>query len=244
MKKTKRNNFDKSSTGTNIECFCQYDSRRSQAEFDENIEVIQHSGYSTTSIGYYIDNGNVPGAGEIKFAIKGKKENIIKAAKQYTGAYCDTSLDVDNCVDSDIEDMKQEIISSFEDINLINYAMDKLPEIEGLEIVPNKNLIVLTTKGYCHGDYAKVIYCPGDLEKCWGNMPVQKSIQEMIDHYYYDSPIYARLEINGTEYAYEDTPFYDDYEWKRKEFIDYVSKESGVAEEILKNFVPEHPEYN
>lgn len=238
--KKKHNNFDKSSTGTDIEFVCQYDRDRSQYEFDENIEVIQHSGYSNTSIGYYIDNGNVPGADEIKFTVKGTTKAIIESAKKYTYAYSDL-VAADG---KELEDIKAEIVAVFEDINLINYAMDKLPKIEGLEIMPNKNLIVLTSRGYSQGNYAKVIYCPEDLEKCWGNMPTQKSIQKMVDHYYWDSPIYARFKINGTEYAYEDTPFYDDYEWKRREFIEYVSKESGVAKDVLKNFVPEYPEYN
>ncbi len=89
-----------------------------------------------------------------------------------------------------------------------------------------------------------VIYSPEDCESVWGNMPTQESIQKLVNHYCWDSPIYARFEINGKEYAYEETPFYDEYEWKRKEFIEWVAKESGVAGGELDSFVPEYPEYN
>ncbi len=243
MPRTKRNNFDKSSTGIDIECVCQYDSYKSRMDFEENIEIIQHNGYSTTSIGYYIDNGNVSGTDSVKMTVKGKNEAIIKAAKEYTEFYSDTELDAESCVSLDIADMKVELIAALEDVNIINYALDKLPVIDGLEFVPNKNLIVLTTKGYSQGDYAKVIYCPEDLEKVWGSFPTQESIQKMVDHYYWDSPIYAHFEINGTEYAYHDMPEYNEYEWDRKKFLDYVAKESGVSVESLESFVPACPEY-
>lgn len=229
----------KSSTGTDIECNCMYDTDMSQHEFTENIEIVQHGGYSTTSIGYYIDNGNVAGAGDIEMTVKGTTAAIIAAAKKYTATYNDLVA----ASGKELEEVKAEIVSVLDDVSLINFALDKLPVIEDLEFVPNKNLIVLTTKGYSQGDYARVIYCPEDLEKCWGNYPKQEEIQKMIDHYYWDAPIYARFEINGEEYNYHDMPAYDEYEWERDKFIDYVAKESGIEKETLEQFVPEYPEY-
>lgn len=56
---TTRNNFDTSSTGVNIECSVFYDLDRARMDFDENFKILQHSSYRTSSVLYYIDNGNV-----------------------------------------------------------------------------------------------------------------------------------------------------------------------------------------
>ncbi len=233
MSKTVRNNFDKSSTGTDIECRCYRDTHQSQLDFSDNIEIIQHSGRSTTSIGYYTDNGNVKGVDDVKFTVKGDKAVKIKW-------YVDNVRPYEDMTENDID---AEILETL-GVNIIDYALDRLPTVDGLEFVPNKNLIVLTTRGYCQGDYARVIYCPEDLETAWGVYPKQENVQESINHYYWDAPIYCCFEINGEEYNYHDMPEYDEYEWERKKFIAYVAKESGVPAEKLESFVPEYPEYN
>ena len=233
-----RNNYNKSSTGTDIECDCSYDLDRRQWEFEENIKIIQHDGYRTTSIGYYIDNGNVECPDKVSFKVKGDKEAKIKYLIDAT------NFDREEIETWSEETIDEEIIGHENDINLINYALDKLPDVPGLEFVPTKNLIVLTTRGYSQGDYAKVLYCPDDLEKCWGNYPKQEEIQKMVDHYYWDAPIYCLFTINGKEYRYDEMPEYDEYEWDRDKFLDYVAKESAVDRESLEALVPEYPEYN
>ncbi len=238
MKTTRKNNFDKSSTGTDIEISCFRDTDLSRMYFEEEIEILQHSGYSTTSVGYF--NGQGDKSDTVKMTLKGTTAAILAAARHYTSAYSDIVA----ASGDELEEVKAEIIGQFEDIDLIHYALDRLPEIEGLEIVPNKNIIVLTTRGYSQGDYAKVMYCPEDLEKCWGNYPKQESIQEQVNHLYWDAPIYCRFTINGTEYIYDDMPEADMYDFKREKFIQYVAKESGIKAETLESFVPEYPDYN
>lgn len=237
MTKTKKNNYDKSSTGIDIECSCFHDTELSRMNFQENFENLQRDRYRTTSVNYYIDNGNIPDSSEVKFSVKGERETKIKHLVSIT------CFDAEEIQTWDNDTLDSEIIGHEEDVNLINYALEKLPVIAGLEFIPNKNLIVLTTTGYSQGDYAAVIYCPEDLEKAWGKMPEQKTIQSLVDHYFWDAPIYASFEINGKEYNYHDMPEYDEYEWEREKFITYVSKESGIDAETLKAFVPDYPEY-
>ena len=238
MKTVRKKNFDKSSTGTDIEISCSYDADLSSMYFGENIEILQHSGYSTTSIGYFHGQGDK--SDTVKMTIKGTTAAIIAAARRYTSAYSDIVA----ASGKELEDIKAEIIGQFEGIDLIHFALDKLPEIEGLEIVPNKNLITIKTSGYSQGDYAVVVYCPEDIEKCWGTYPKQESIQKMVDNLYWGAPIYCRFTINEKEYDYYDMPEADSYKWEREMFIECVSKESGVSKETLENFVPEYPEYN
>ena len=237
MRKTVRNNFDKSSTGVDIECICQYDSGRSRWEFEENIQIVQHDGYRTTSIGYYIDNGNVKGHVDIKFTVKGTRERKIEYLDEIFSV---TKEDIQTWDDATLDSE----IMSYVEVTLIDYVMDRMDSIDGLEFTPNKNLIVLTTRGYSQGDYAKVIYCPDDIEKAWGRYPKQEDIQKMVNHYFWDAPIFAVMTIDGKEYDYQEMPEYDDYEWKRDKFLEYVAKESGIEREKLEKFVPEYPEYN
>ncbi len=235
----RRNNFNKSSTGIDIECRCSYDTDRSRRDFEENIKILQHSGYRSTSVGYYIDNGNVPDDDGIKFTVKGSKADKVKYLAEQT------SFEAEEIETWDDDTLNMEILGYESDVNLINYALDKMPDApKGLEFVPTKNLIAISTNGYSQGDYSVVLYCPEDIEKAWGKMPEEKDIQKMVNHYYWDAPIYCQIEINGTEYNYWDMPDYDDYEFKRDEFITYVSKESGVAAGEIENLVPEHPDYN
>lgn len=234
----RRNNYNKSSTGTDIECLCFFDTSLSQSEFDDNIKVLQHSGYRSTSVGYYIDSGNVPDDSEIKFTVKGTREAREKHFLD-NGRYYDS----EEVKTWDDETLNDEILSLEEDVNLINYALEKLPSYDGIEFIPNKNLIALATCGYSQGDYAVVLYCPEDLEKAWGTYPKQENIQKLINHYYWDAPIYCAFTINGHEYQYSDMPEYNEYDWDREKFLAYVAKESGVAIETLEDFVPEYPDY-
>ncbi len=237
MGKARKNNFDKSSTGTDIECNCSYDTDLSRMYFEENFEVLQHSGYRTSSVCYYIDGGNLPDSKSIKFIVKGDKSAKVKHLQDIT------NFDAEEIETWDNDTMDSEIIGHESDINLINYALDRMPDIAGLDIVPDKNLIALATCGYSQGDYSTVLYCPEDIEKAWGKMPEQKDIQKMVNHYFWDAPIYAQFTIDGKEYHYHDMPKYDEYEWDRNAFLEYVAKESGVPAETLESFVPEYPEY-
>lgn len=233
---TTRNNFDRSSSGLNIECTCFYDTDLSERDFRENFEVLQHSGYRTSSVLYYIDNGNVPGHDKIKFTVKGERTAKIKKLVELT------SFEEDEIQTWDDDTIDNEILGYY-DVNLIHYAENKLDLIDGLEFVPNKNLITISSIGYSQGDYSTVIYCPDDLEKCWGCAPQENEMRKTIDRYLWDAPIYCRMEIDGEEYNYWDMPEYDGYIFERDKFLAYVAEKSGINIETLKPFLPEAPSY-
>ena len=235
---TRKNNYVRAAENEpNIECSVFHDTDKSSRDFKENFKILQHSGYRTFSVLYYIDNGNV--ADDIKFSVKGSKADKVKYLSEQT------NFDAEEIQTWDNDTLDSEILGYESDVNLINYALDKMPDTpEGLEFVPNKNLICLGSSGYSQGDYSTVIYCPEDLEKAWGNYPKQESIQKMINHYLWDSPVYALFEIDGKEYNIWDMPKYDEYDFDREKFLAWVAKESGVDIEKLKPLCPEYPGYN
>lgn len=233
---TTTNNYDQSSTGTNIECSLFYDTMRSQMDFDENIKIIQHSGYRTFTIGYYIDNGNVKDHDDISFTLKGN-ENDIENALLAEGYDRDEYKAM-------IEGEPFDILESAygERITLLNFE-DFNKVYAPLEAVPSKKLEKIITRGYSQGDYAEVYYCPDDLKEAWGNEPDKSSVKKMIDHYFWDSPINAAVTVNDDEFNYWDQPDYDEYEWEREKFLKFVAEKSGIAFETLNNLMPKDPSW-
>jgi hypothetical protein len=231
----KRNNFKRAPEGQpNIECSVFYDTDWSGMDFKENFEILQHSGNRTSSVLYYTDNVNVHNSDGIEFTVKGDKAAKIKALENW---YEKEGLE--NWTDADLD---SEIISRYE-VNLVDYAQDKLESVPSIEFVPSKNLVVTSSRGYSQGDYSTIIYCPDDLEKAWGRKPDENNMQKTFNHLLWDTPIYASFDINGKEFNIWDMPCYNEYDFKREKFLAWVSEKSGVSVDILSELCPENPDY-
>lgn len=229
---TYKNNFDKSSTGTDVEFRGYRDIHQAQILFSEAISVLQHDGYGTTAVGYYADGGcDVPGPDDVSFTVKG--ERAVKIAKLEELSSLEKE-DIEQLGDSELD---SELLGYYE-VTLIDYALDRMDCIDGLEFVPVKDLIVLTTRGYSQGHYAKVIYCPADLEAAWGRMPERGEMQTSVDRLYWDCPVYACVTVNDNPYEYSDMPEFDEYEWEREKYVKYVAEKSGVSEKVISDLVP------
>jgi hypothetical protein len=238
------NNFDKSSTGTNIEVSVFRGSDTSQRDFDDNIKMLQHSGYSTSAVGYYIDSGNVPDDDSIKFIVKGKKADILKLVLTEGRYY--SEAEVKALKKADLQEAALEALDNGEKVTLLNFDyLNKYlaRDYPALELVTDKPIESVDIHGYRQGDYAKVWYCPADLQAAWGNAPDKEKLKEEFTHYFYDAPIYAVVTINGTEYNYWDQPEYDSYDWDGDKFAEYVAKESGVPVKEIKALLPDQPDY-
>lgn len=216
-----RNNFNHSDTGTDIEFSGCYSIGLSQDEFDENFKRIVE-GHKFSSVIYYRDWGNIKSAqniGDIFRLEKGtKKADILDRGFFYNESFNDIRRELLGMPLKDYED--------FEDILTLK---------DGIEIYE--------TRGYCQGDFCKVIIDKNALKKCWGNEPDIKALEDEIDHLCWDCPVSATLTINGTEYFYDEYTL-DRYDWQREEFAEKVSKDSGVAVETLLAILPEHLDYN
>lgn len=236
---TTRNNFDKSSTGTDIEFTGFYDTHLSSLYYRENFETLQESSYRKTSILYF--TGGVSKLSELKLTVKGElsaKHNWLVKETPFTFEEIGTwSLD---SIDDEILSLNEVSIT---DYILNEYEANRhqrLPNIAGLTFTPNKNLIITRSHGHSQGDFALIVYCPDDIEEGWGKPPEQGDLQKTIDHYLWDAPVYAVLTINGTEYLYEE----DMYTWEREKFIERVAGLSGVEVEALAAIAPKDLSYS
>lgn len=233
------NNFDKSSTGVDIEFTGCYDLDRYRWLFDESLEVLRHSGYREFSILYYKDCGNVGGDDDVEFELKGTKSQLSDYLVDYFGQESKSGY-MRWSKDELYNDVYNHI---YDEMNLKDYReCNKELHEYGLEIVPTKELVWLDSRGYSQGDYAEVVYCPSDLKESWGICPEESKIQKEINNLLWDSPISATLTVNGNEYYYDE--HFDWYEWQREKFIEYVAKDANVDKELLEAIVPENLKYN
>lgn len=228
------NNFDKSSTGTDIEFSGGYDGDRARWEFEENFEVLRHSGYRVFSVLYYIDCGNVEGADEVDFSLKGTKVQLAEYLVDHFGNETKSGY-----MKWTKDDLLNEVSDHIWDyMNVLSYreCNEEIDEY-GMEIVPNKTLEWVGLRGYSQGDYSEIVYCPEDLKKAWGKESNEAELSEIFDNLLWDSPISATLTVSGEEFHYDEE--FDWYDWQREEFIEYVSKRTGVGKEVLEAIVPQ-----
>ena len=229
------NNFNESSTGINIEGTFFYDSILSQAWFDENFERLIKDEFIYNPC-EQIDT-------TISFTVKGLKEDLVEYLNDVEGDF--------DWIKESKSDLLDEVINQ-NDINLFNYNEVKATLKDyNIELIPNTEIKSIVTKGYSQGDYAEVFYLPERLKELWGNNVNESELEKEIDHLFWDTPIYGKLKVNGTDFYYE----FDPYEWEREKFIgeviEYFNKikeTEPIDIELLKHelerVIPQKIDYN
>lgn len=239
------NNFTHNANGDSIETRVFYDSCLARMDFEDNIEILQHSGYRESCIAFY--HGQGTSADDIQWRVVGKRAELVRYVRDFS------TLD-----NAEIRAMRMQELRDFVLDDSTCGILEYLAWYESgqlslanifchigtydLQIVPTHNgkditLQSVETRGYCQGDYAKVYYSPELLESAWGTMP-----SESIDHLFWDSPVYARVDINGEDYYYYDWPESDYYTWNREGFAAWLASESGASESEILALLPENPD--
>lgn len=227
-------NYDQSSTGTSLECTVFYDTDIARNLFEENFKILQREGGKEHTIAYYVNHGNVPGPDDVSFSIRGEKKDLI-AFLQAQGYTTEDFATVD--------DFAEEVFNYIETPTVLNYQDMNDYDLKdtGLEIVPSKNLERVEVRGYSQGDYAEVILCVADLEEVWGNSVILSELKAEFTKLFYDAPICAVYTINGEEHSMYEFPGWEDYEFKRGEWLAYLSEKTGIAVDVLEKYCPKEP---
>lgn len=217
-----RNNFDTSSSGVNIEFAGSYDTWLSQQEFDENFSRIRDNNRHT-AVFFYDDWGNIKSPESIGDVFKISPKITKKELLEYMGGW--------------ENDYKRDIV-----FDILNKNIKDFTDFEDI-LTLRKGFETIETRGYCQGDFCKVLINTNALKKCWGKQPDTKELSEEIDHLFWDCPIFARVTINDKEFNYDEYDL-DRYDWQREEFAELVAKDSGVDVNTLLAIMPEHLDYN
>lgn len=214
-----KNNYDQSSTGINIEVGACYDTGLSRTYFEDSISNYNHSLYT-----YEINPESIRDFIEIDS--KANHEELADLANELNEwCYYDEYSD---------EDLRELILDAGPELIMNRYWHEQLGST--LHLKPEFTLY--RTRGYCQGDIETVLY-KGDS--------MSASIQNSIDHLFWDAPVRAFVSINEELYEYWD---YDlpEYEWKRDEFIEkilsqYKGEKSDYVHQQLEKMLPEELNY-
>lgn len=228
------NNFDKSSTGIDIELNISYDTFMSQIDWNESFNEVVSSGYRTSGIYQYTEYGDIEKMNEGDYkAIHPQtlRRDILNWILEYD--------DWNYWSRTELRAMKKdELIELIQDNVLNEYDLE-----EAQEEANNRNVMivlddyeVIKTRGYSQGDYAEVIIpnkYVGDVEK-------------HIDHLFWDAPISARGEVNGEDF-YIDEHMKDRYEWDIDEAKKIVATKFDFDQDVIDaicEMLPESPSYD
>ena len=240
-----------SNTGLNIECNLFYDTDASQWNFDENIsknDYLDMYIYTNfNNLGYFLKNKwnrsdikNIYDGIDLNdlYTFENNREDkikLIKFLKREFGAYY-----------SDLKDMD---VTEILEYYLSNNDLGELHEIIDCSgITYKKHYGIIEVVGYSQGDYAEVLILTDYLKEIWGSDKIDmNSVKGEIEHYFYDTPLFAQCEINGEEYIAETMDGYY-VEFDKEDFItDIVDQFDGdkkLLKDELESIVPTDIDYN
>jgi hypothetical protein len=121
-----------------------------------------------------------------------------------------------------------------------NRYLQELQRKHGVSFSLPPEWVKISINGYSQGDYGTIYYNSKALEKARGNLPNEDVLRKDFKNMFFDQPIYGMLMINGEEYPYEG----DSYKFQRDEWLEDVSKQSGVALGVLRAIVPDEVPYD
>lgn len=200
------NNFDKSSSGINLELVANYDQHHSQHLFDESFKNVWYNSgslingryynvdlYLWTNYGNFSDTFDLDDLNNYSFA----KTQLIEMLTIYSLEDAqDLSKDLFNKGFSKLD--KAELIELAE--SMIDYN-DKINlYTEHLHL----KAFIVDTRGYSQGDYAEIIIPFESLDQLGVNYKdkdfnIDQWVGNDFDHLFWDSPAYIRLTVNDED---------------------------------------------
>jgi len=244
------NNFDHSSTGTNLELSCVWDTYLSQHYFDESFSILQYSSYRQNSILFFSQYGNID-VSDFDFKDVSNYENVTPKALLKALIKCEGFTDY-----SDIKDLLLEVGTTSDTLDDLCYSIDyylgeELDEFLKENFTPN--YAIIESIGYSQGDYSEVIIPKQVIETYKGQTieTIGNYLSEDIDHLIWDAPLYCRLTINNDDEVYIDSLFDDRYTYDKDTILDNVDKllsnYTDQQKEQIKGFLmeelPDNPDY-
>ena len=127
---------------------------------------------------------------------------------------------IDNENPFDLEVTRGDVESdlSYMDLEEIKSTLDLL----GLDYTTHYDIV--TVKGYGQGDTAEVIILTDKLKEAWGvdNINLDE-LKEEITHFFYDTPMIARVTVNDEEYFIEDYDGCYGVDYSKEFIINYIT---------------------
>lgn len=236
------NNFDASTTGLNVELNCFRDTDLARFWFEEQFTCVSRDSFSLLNTGYRgvnifvyqspdfelfnLDNWIVP------TKVKLHDLMLTKLFNGCTGTF-----------NTETKDQYGKLSYKLTKLELLEFLSGTYEEDLHSFIVENlkPKFKVVSSRGYCQGDYVEVIYYPD-------NLGTTEDLD--FDNELWDTPVYCRLTINGEEF-YIDSEMKDRYKYNEYEIASIIIKlirgskiedaELAISEAL--SLIPSEPAY-
>lgn len=213
------NNFDQSSTGLNITVAAFRDTDLSRFYFEDAFFTIKEGRKESL---VYCEGNFSDFEKEYSFTLQEFKGALIDYM-------CDRYCSLVNLKD-EVKRYTGSTWSKVKKEDLIDYAKNSLYNEENWidfceksQFKPNFDIVI--SRGYCQGDYRKVIV----PHKFWDivgipkPLDVQSNLSGYIDNLLWDCPIYCRFTVNEEEF-FIDESLKNSYEWDKAEALEIAAR--------------------
>jgi hypothetical protein len=224
------NNFDMSSTGTNLELSCFYDIDEGRFHLEESI--VQINGYWVFTAHGSMDVSTWHKEYEL---IESFKDTCVKIIKEnYNGSARNFLEDYLMYCHGTYRDRDDELLVEF--ITEYSSCSDNASDY-----VQPSNFDTCTVIGYSQGDIEEVVI-PRKLHEILGTNGDSEIFAKDIGHMFWDTPVFCRLTINfDDDEAHQLDQYLDDhYEWDK----DKILKEFECSPDVkdwLRDNLPDEP---
>lgn len=247
------NNFDCCSYGIGVCASVHYSSWCSQERFRDNFECLVRDSRGDGSVYFYTDWGSISDVptrvGDLIYIsnlVEGKipdVESLLRLGKVLTECDGNWWYSDDELIEKweeDKDEFGQEIIDELLGLD-VKYIEDVL---QFDCCVLKQGITTHTTRGYSQGDVATVYIDWNLLNEVWGteieldsngggvefsDREAIRSLENDIDHYFWDAPIDGRITLTYGEDELElcvDEHLKDEYEWDKEYFISEIVAEA------------------
>lgn len=241
------NNFDRSSSGVNLELSCFWDLDLARIYFNESFTLLHSNSdsminpYSRVNVYQYTDYGNLPeidlnDINEYQFTTKELYQALLAIIdhdelREYAREYHGKSFS--KCNKSELIDIAENTVSTYDfDYLLSNFTLKHE---------------IISSRGYCQDDYVEVIIHNDYWQGINKTDKALNNLSDTIDHLFWDSPLYCRLEVDNEE-IYLDGNLLDQYTYDENVILEIANKainhdKKKYILEWLKENLPTNPDY-
>ncbi len=250
------NNFDCCSYGIGVDVCVHYSNWCSQERFDNNFECLVRDSRGDGCIYFYTDwkNINCIKAVPTKVGDLICISNLVEGKIPDVESLLRLGEVLNEC-DGNWWYSESELIEKWEE-NKEEFGQEVIDELLGLDVKYIEDVLqydccdlkqgvtTYTTRGYCQGDVATVYIDWNLLNEVWGSdvkldsngggvefsdREAIRSLEEDIDHYFWDSPIDGGVTLTYGEdeiELYVDEHLKDEYEWDKEYFVSEIVAEA------------------
>lgn len=234
---TYRNNFTCAPEGeASIEVSAFYDTNLSRIAFEENFERIDDSDSF-----FFTDYGSLKN--EFKPRLEGTKPAlrmatlaIVREESSNPSLYAGEIFENRHNLTEWLLNFIQKEVYDHLTIETRRDWAERLAEY-GIRL--EDSFLHVKIHGYSQRDVAQVIWDSEELTALWGKEPDESELEKMFTHYFFDSPIFAVVTVDGEEYFYEG----DSYEWERDAFAESLEKQTGINKTEFLALLPKELDY-